>query len=317
MSTALPQLLASSKVRWAVGGWIFFIAENAILSENRTFLIQQFGNEPYHAFYGTLSTAATGSIAYAYYKIRNEAAATVAAKAPPPPRIPALMLSWACMSLGLVMASQSLPKLQIPVALTTTKSSSSSSSLQLPQQNPEAAPNTETTTTSSNREGTASTAWKLQVRCPFDFTDQHDHSQTDQIRGLDRISRHPGLWSLGLVGAGNACLLVSSSSSSSSLSALSLLPLQLWWMGPMAVAWLGGMHSDSRFRRGMGGNLDPIYESQTSNVPFAAIVTGRQGNPIQVLQQLLIGQELKPLNAALATGMATLFVFRRRGRIRV
>ena len=30
--------------------------------------------------------------------------------------------------------------------------------------------------------------------------------------------------------------------------------------GPALVAWLGGSHTDSRFRRGMGGTLHPEYE---------------------------------------------------------
>ena len=30
--------------------------------------------------------------------------------------------------------------------------------------------------------------------------------------------------------------------------------------GPAVVAWLGGSHTDSRFRRGMGGTLHPEYE---------------------------------------------------------
>ncbi len=30
--------------------------------------------------------------------------------------------------------------------------------------------------------------------------------------------------------------------------------------GPALVAWLGGSHTDSRFRRGMGGTLHPEYD---------------------------------------------------------
>lgn len=30
--------------------------------------------------------------------------------------------------------------------------------------------------------------------------------------------------------------------------------------GPSMVAWLGGSHTDSRFRRGMGGVLHPEYD---------------------------------------------------------
>eukprot|EP00429_Kryptoperidinium_foliaceum_P035047 CAMPEP_0176166482 /NCGR_PEP_ID=MMETSP0120_2-20121206/85149_1 /TAXON_ID=160619 /ORGANISM="Kryptoperidinium foliaceum, Strain CCMP 1326" /LENGTH=72 /DNA_ID=CAMNT_0017504031 /DNA_START=12 /DNA_END=227 /DNA_ORIENTATION=+ len=58
-------------IRWAAGGWAFFIAENAILSENRTYLIQELGDDRYHLVYGTLSTIATASIGYSFYSIRK------------------------------------------------------------------------------------------------------------------------------------------------------------------------------------------------------------------------------------------------------
>lgn len=83
--------------------------------------------------------------------------------------------SWTCMSLGLIMASQALPKMQIPFMIAQTTPCSSSSS------------------------------YKLQVRCPFDFSDK-DTIDVEQVRGLERISQHPGLLSLGLVGMGNAFL---------------------------------------------------------------------------------------------------------------
>ena len=229
---------SSSQIRWAVGGWMFFIAENAVLSENRTWLMEKMGgSEPYHVVYGTCSTAATASIAYAYYSKLAAAPAKVA------PTSGALLLSWMCVTMGLVMASQTAPKLQVPVALTETVS---------PQ------PSAPASATSSENLS-ASNSWKLQVRCPFDFTDKkQQQNANDSVRGLDRISRHPGLWSFALVAAGNACLAAST-------------PLRLWWMGPTAVAWLGGGHNDSRFRRGLGGTLDPglPYLPQISQISIA------------------------------------------------
>jgi hypothetical protein len=78
-------------------------------------------------------------------------------------------------------------------------------------------------------------------------------------------------------------------------------------MGPTAVAWMGGSHNDSRFRRGIQGTLDPGYSSQTSNVPFGAMLTGREGNVSQAFGKL-ITEEIKPLNAAMATAAATLWI---------
>jgi hypothetical protein len=178
-------------------------------------------------------------------------------------------VGWIFMTIGLTMASQVAPKMQIPMAMVD----SNPSSIVGP----------------SNQKSTR----KLQVQCPFDFTDKRDESSS-QIYGLERISRHPGLWSFGLVGLG--------------LSALApAVPQRIWWLGPVAVAWLGGSHTDSRFRRGMGGTLSPEYECQTSNVPFWATISGRQGGGSW---EVMMG-ELKPLNAAGAVLISTLWVARR------
>lgn len=260
-TTGLRKVVTSSPVQWAASGWIFFVAENAIISENRTWLIEQLGDEQYHLIYGTFSTAATASIGYAYYKLRKESSGSSIS---PINRLPVrnMVASWTALALGLIMASQTLPKMQIPFMM---------------------APSNE------NHQG--STLYRLQVRCPFDFAEKHESNEA--VRGLERITRHPGLWSLGLVGLGNAFL-------------QSSLPLALWWTGPTLVAWLGGWHTDSRFRRGMGGTIDPFYDAQTSNVPFVAMVTGRQGSISKNLQSL--ANEIKPLNAFVAVAIATVWV---------
>jgi uncharacterized membrane protein len=267
MSAALGarSLLSSPVVRLGAGGWIFFVAENAILSENRTALIATLGDDNYHLLYGTFSTAATAAIGYSYYKLKRlsssglQAAATL--------KVPALnrFTSWSLISVGLILASQALPKMQIPVGYSGSESGGAS---------------------------------KLQVRCPFDFADQK--RDVNQVHGMERISRHTGLWSFGLVGAGTAALQTHPA-------------LRVWWYGPALIAWLGGMHSDSRFRRNMGGTLDPWYDNQTSNVPFVAMVSGKQGPPAQAFQGLL--NETKLLNALCAVGVATLMVLSR-GRVR-
>ena len=259
-------VLRSSEVRWAISGWAFFISENAILSENRTFLIEQLGDDNYHLVYGSFSTAAMASIAYSYFRLTRTSGSNLPILWKTAVPLRNLAASWTCMSLGLIMASQALPKMQIPFMIAQTTPSSSS--------------------------------YKFQVRCPFDFSDK-DTIDIEHVRGLERITRHPGLWSLGLVGMGNAFL-------------QSTIPLRIWWFGPASIAWLGGMHSDSRFRRGMGGTLDPYYESQTSNLPFVAMVTGKQGSC--TFGELV--KEIKPLNAAVATAVATLWVVSR-GRVRL
>lgn len=257
LSSQVGPLLRSPQFRWAVSGWAFFIAENAILSENRTFLISELGDDRYHLLYGTFSTAAMGSIAYSYYYLTKKAPPAVTKGVTKSISVGSLTSAWASTTLGFIMASQALPKMQVPVSSS------------------------------------------LQVRCPFDFTDKREPDA--KLYGLERITRHPGLWSMAFVFAGNAFLQTS-------------LPLQLWWMGPTAIAWLGGMHSDSRFRRGMGGTLDPHYDSVTSNVPFVAMLTGRQGAIGKAANDLF--QEIKPLNAAMAATAATFWIMSR-GRVRM
>lgn len=179
--------------------------------------------------------------------------------------------SWVLLTVGLNLATQALPKFQIPIGLSSDGSSSSS---------------------------------KIQVRCPFDFKEPARGDNDDSLHGLERITRHPGLWSLGLAGMGHALLLPPAA-----------LPLKVWWSGPTLIAWLGGSHTDSRFRRGMGGSLSPIQDAQTSNIPFAAMLTGRQGN-IGTSVQKLVTEELKPLNAVLATAASTAWVVLQARRFR-
>jgi len=268
-TSSIGTILKSSEIRWAVTGWSFFLAENFILSENRTYLIEQLSDDTYHAVYGTFSTIATASIAYGYYRLTKDPSKLALLWKQPTAPVASMLASWMVTTTGLIVASQALPKFQIPVGMGNDENS-----------------------------GTR----KLQVRCPFDFADDKNKGSDDKVRGLERISRHPGLWSLGLVGIGNALLQPT-------------LPLCVWWMGPAAIAWLGGSHSDSRFRRGMGGKLDPFYESQTSNVPFTAMLSGKQGSVATTFSEL-VSQEIKPLNALMAAGVSTIWVVSR-GRIRV
>lgn len=265
---ASKSVFGSPQMRLAAGGWVFFVVENAVLSENRTWLIDYLGDDNYHLLYGTFSTAATASIGYAYYKITRGGGGVITGIKL---SILSRLGSWGFLSAGVILASQALPKMQIPFMVSSSSSSSESSSNGL----------------------------KFQVRCPFDFADQK-HASDAALRGMERVTRHPGLWSLALMGAGNAVLHTHP-------------PLKMWWYGPTLVAWLGGAHSDSRFRRGMGGTLDPGYDSQTSNFPFAAMLCGKQGTPSRAFTGLI--EETKLLNAGCAVAMASLWILSR-GRVR-
>lgn len=282
-------ILSKPAMRWAAGGWTFFIAENFILSENRTYLIENYGDDAYHYAYGTLSTAAMSSVFYGYFK-KVKDAPPLLFKGPTIP-LGAKVASFLCLSLGLGMASQIPPKIQIPVEFVVNNSSAGNEN------------NTIATSAAATSEvmGPAPPTmegeggWK--VRCPFDFTDNKDTNSP--VHGLERISRHPGLWSFGLLGLGSAFLVPS-------------LPQRVWLAMPSMVALIGGAHTDSRFRRGMGGELSEEYDKVTSNVPLVAMLSGAQGNVIDVMNDF--SSEIKPLNAAIAVGTAGLWVMSR-GRV--
>lgn len=287
-------------MKWATGGWSFFIAENLILSENRQYLIDNLGDDGYHYLYGTISTAAMASVFYAYAKKVRGAPPLLWSGGTDPPRA-AMVASFLLQGLGLAMASQSLPKLQVPVHYAAATGRA-----------PVAA-NPTVAAAPVKPEPQKENAWK--VRCPFDFTDSR--SQTGRMKSpapapdgyvhptsLDRVTRHPGLWAFGFVGAGNALLVPS-------------IPQRVWMSMPLLVALIGGAHTDSRHRRGMGGSLSPELDAVTSNIPFLAMVTGKQaGADTQGLEAVAqsfreFGSEIKGLNAALAVGAAAFFVLRR------
>jgi len=262
---------------------LVFIAENFILSENRTYIISKVGDDAYHGIYGTFSTIAMGSVFFGYFKkVKNAQPMlwNISQSAP----LLAKIGSFVCMSIGLGMISQMPPKIQIPVHY-----ASSTDVQQLA---------TSAAATADLPEEIVEKGWK--VRCPFDFTDNKDTNSP--VHGLERITRHPGLWSFGLLGLGNALLVPS-------------LPQRLWLSMPLMVALVGGAHTDSRFRRGMGGTLSKEYDEATSNIPFLALLSGRQGNVVDKLQDF--AEEVKPLNLALAVGVSGLWVLRKGGGVKI
>lgn len=71
------------------------------------------------------------------------------------------------------------------------------------------------------------------------------------------------------------------------------------WTMPAVFALVGGLHQDSRFRRGMGGTLPAEIENKTSALPFAALIEGRQS-----WRALADDLAEKPLNVGLAAALA-------------
>lgn len=262
-------------VQLAMAGWSFFIAENVILSENRTLIINYLNDDQeeskYHLLYGSFSTIATGTILYSYYKCRNASPYQFPLSSSPS-RV-RILLSLLFRSLGFVGALQLVPTLQMPVLLTHD-------------------------TTNNNQDtNQPESKTSFKIRCPFDFTTQSDNAT--KLKGVERVTRHPALWSLAFIGLGQATVTAS-------------IPLAVWYSMPTAVALLGGSHHDSRFRRGIGGNLTVSMDAKTSNIPFYGMIFGdqqKEGGTIGAFKAL--SRETKSSNLMVGIGLATLMALRR------
>lgn len=95
---------------------------------------------------------------------------------------------------------------------------------------------------------------------PIDFKAADD---TDPNGGVRRVTRHPLFWSLGFIGLGAAV-------------ATRYARRVVMFTMPAVFCVIGCSHQDSRYRRGMGGTLTPETERATSNLPFVALLEGRQ-----------------------------------------
>ena len=84
----------------------------------------------------------------------------------------------------------------------------------------------------------------------------------DVVKGMLRITRHPFLWGVALWAVGH--LIVNGDAASIVLFAAML-----------ALALFGTVSIDAKRRRALGATWD-AFAAQTSNVPFAAIMAGRQ-----------------------------------------
>lgn len=103
------QVLAHPSVYLCGGGWLFFVAENAVLSENRQVFIDRLGDRGYKSCYGLLSTCSLASVAYGLWRHG------------PGPRLravgtPSLALGSALTCVGLVGAFNLAPALANPMS---------------------------------------------------------------------------------------------------------------------------------------------------------------------------------------------------------
>jgi uncharacterized membrane protein len=216
---------------------------------------------------------ATGLIIHGYRSVRNVAPFFKTPKSPA-----ALGAAFVLQAVGLAGLSQLAPKMQIPVAYNGGGApATTAGDVSSPIKSPSVAK-------------APASVW--QVRCPFDFkTSQHD-----AVQGVGRVSRHSSLWSFAAFSVGTAATVAS-------------VPQAMCLAAPVAVAVIGGAHQDYRFRRGMGGSLPPDLDARTSNIPFAAMLSGGQGSVPEAFQGLF--SELKGLNAGAAVLVAAGLALRR------
>ena len=210
----LKKLLSDPASKWICLGWGGFTLENLILSENRSQIIEYFGedgNSTYHRLYNTLSTLACASVVFGYLRYRPGVRYLQG--------ISKLRLAtgFTVASVGACGITQLAPKFQVPYSLESGK-----------------------------------------ARCPFDFHDK----ELGENEGLIRVTRHPMLYSIGMLGFGIGLTSVN-------LGTMCLLS------GPLFVALVGTHHQDYRYRRNIGGTLTPERELVTSNIPFLALISGR------------------------------------------
>ncbi|GMH88309.1 hypothetical protein TrVE_jg7342 [Triparma verrucosa] len=270
MSTAAINLPKSLALRYALTGWAFFITENTVLSHNRTYLISEIFNNDETAYHYFYGTLSTVATGLTLHGYMK-------CRNAGPFRVVGrgwLGLALGLQGLGLVGLSQMAPRLQVPFGYGPGGGARGGGG----EVGGGIGPNVSSS--------------KFQIRCPFDFTTS-DH---DLVSGVGRVSRHSQLWSFASFSLGAA-------------AATASLPQALCLSGPLAVAFIGGAHQDYRFRRGWGGVLTEEMDERTSNVPFLAMVMGKQGGVGEVFGKMV--EEGKGLNAGVAILTAGALALRR------
>jgi hypothetical protein len=179
-------------------------------------------------------------------------------------------LAFAFQTLGLVGFSQSLPAFQIPVEM--------GGATPAPAPAPGAA--AEATPVPASSGG-------LKAKCPIDFSFDKRGAEgaEDGVFGLKRVTRHPQLWAMGIAGVGTAL-------------GTPFIAEMVMFTSPFVMAAICTPHQDYRYRKGEGGELSPEKEAKTSNIPFAALLSGRQ-------DWGKLWNETKKENAAIGTNTHT------------
>ena len=163
--------MANPGVRWVVGGWCAFLAENFILSENRQQIIEQVGENGYQAAYSTLSTASVASIFYGYRKHADRSL-----RRGLPLRGAGLVLKAS----GAALLAQGLPALR--------NFGDDCGGAKKP---------------SGDGGGGGDPKASMKSMCPMDLQ-WAKNAEGCEVYGAKRVTRHPQLWGAALYGIGAA-----------------------------------------------------------------------------------------------------------------
>ena len=244
-------MFAHKGVRWITLGWTAFITENVVLSHNREWIIDKFGEKNYHGLYNILSSAACLSIAYGYFKHGRNMGPILNPKYWKPNSIPFRISAFSFQSIGLIGFSQNFPKLQNPIVTSMNSTTHQTDTL------------TSNINTNNNSNIKQEKKRKIQfaAQCPVDWHPADIPS--DGIYGLKRVTRHPMLFSLGSFGLGIALK-------------TQFATRAIVCGFPMLFALIGGFHQDYRHRRHSGKYLSPEIDEKTSLIPFIALIKGKQ-----------------------------------------
>eukprot|EP01063_Lacrimia_lanifica_P001950 TRINITY_DN11008_c0_g1_i2.p1 TRINITY_DN11008_c0_g1~~TRINITY_DN11008_c0_g1_i2.p1 ORF type:complete len:249 (+),score=76.12 TRINITY_DN11008_c0_g1_i2:84-830(+) len=156
-------------VKWVIGGWLGFVTENVVLSENRTAIIEATDARTYHMAYSALSCASMGSLFYGVYKHGTKAVGRRHVG------LPRAALGLALKTAGVVGLSQSLPPFRNVF----------SGEANVPAG-------------AAGAEGMGGKNF-----CPIDLSWKKG-AEGKEVYGFKRITRHPQLWSLATFGLGVA-----------------------------------------------------------------------------------------------------------------
>jgi prenyl protein peptidase len=242
-SNKSPSIFSHKGVRFITAGWSFFIAENLALSEHRDLIISNSSGGFYHACYNCLSTMACASVAYGYFKHGKGQGPLMYQAAAVGPKFGAATLSKLFLGIGLIGFSQFAPALR---------------GLSNPLPNDTIGPSKPSSETGLARS-----------LCPMDFEVERNFNANyeqndDDFFGLERITRHPSLYSFAFCSLGWALR-------------TPFLTHFCTFAGPFFAIVALSQHKDSRFRRGIGGVLEIEKDWPSScNFPFMAAAFGSQ-----------------------------------------